>query len=191
VKALPVSERKARAVARVRAWRIANPEKAKAARLTEDKAKKRARSAESAARNPESIRASRAKWRAANVEKRRRQDWEYRQKNKAAQTTYAATWRAANPDASRAIVRNRRARIKACEGTHTAADIQELIASQGGKCAFCRTSIIKRRHVDHIMPLALGGPNNKRNLQILCRTCNQRKGAFHPLVFAQREGRLL
>ena len=189
--AMTDAERKAKAVHRVRAWRIANPEKAKASRLTEDKAKKRARSAESAARNPGSVRASKARWLAANREKNRLANAAYRQRNKAKQAASTAAWRAANPDASRAIVRNRRAKIKACIGTHTASDIHGLIVAQNGKCAFCRVSIRCKRHVDHIMPLALGGSNDRRNLQLLCAPCNQRKGAFHPVVFAQREGRLL
>lgn len=32
-------------------------------------------------------------------------------------------------------------------------------------------------HVDHIVPLARGGPDTEENLQLLCRPCNLRKGA--------------
>ena len=35
-------------------------------------------------------------------------------------------------------------------------------------------------HVDHIMPLARGGPNTLDNLQLLCARCNLAKGAKVP-----------
>jgi 5-methylcytosine-specific restriction endonuclease McrA len=41
------------------------------------------------------------------------------------------------------------------------------------------------------MPLARGGTNHRRNIQILCPSCNLRKGWKHPIDFAQEMGRLL
>jgi len=43
-------------------------------------------------------------------------------------------------------------------------------------------------HVDHIKPLALGGPNRCRNLQLLYVACNLREGAIDPIDFAQTRG---
>lgn len=100
-------------------------------------------------------------------------------------------WRAANPEARRAHESGRRARKKAAGGAHSAADIRKLFGLQRGKCACCRTSIKSGYHVDHVIPLALEGSNDKLNLQLLCQACNMRKRAMHPIEFMQRQGFLI
>lgn len=45
----------------------------------------------------------------------------------------------------------------------------------GGRCATCGSNL--NLEFDHIIPLAMGGANTMRNLQLLCETCNRRKGA--------------
>lgn len=108
----------------------------------------------------------------------------------------AKRWADANPDKarehSRLNRRNRRARAKQSGGTHTEADLVAILGAQGGRCAYCKVSLNKvRKHVDHIMPLARGGSNGRENLQYLCQTCNQTKGARDPVAFAQSMGLLL
>ena len=67
----------------------------------------------------------------------------------------------------------------------------DLIIAQAGKCAHCATYLAGIFEVDHIMPIALGGPNVKKNLQLLCRPCNRNKSAAHPITFSQSQGRLV
>jgi hypothetical protein len=45
----------------------------------------------------------------------------------------------------------------------------------GGRCVTC--SAKDRLEFDHVIPLALGGANTARNLQLLCEACNRGKGA--------------
>jgi hypothetical protein len=45
----------------------------------------------------------------------------------------------------------------------------------GGRCVKCASN--QRLEFDHVIPVALGGANTARNLQLLCETCNRSKGA--------------
>jgi len=89
-----------------------------------------------------------------------------------------------NPDKKRAAKAGYRKRKFEVGGTYTAKDIKELFAKQSGRCVYCDKCLIEHNyHVDHIMPIILGGRNSKENLQLLCPVCNLRKGGKHPDEF--------
>jgi 5-methylcytosine-specific restriction endonuclease McrA len=100
-------------------------------------------------------------------------------------------WRKENPEASRAIKQRRRAREREAEGSFTADELKALFKKQAGKCVYCTVALGKGYHADHIVPLMRGGSNWISNIQLLCRSCNSKKWAIDPIVFAKRRGRLL
>lgn len=103
---------------------------------------------------------------------------------------YKKKWADENKDYVKARVANRRAIIKSRPGKVTRERIRDLMALQSGKCICCRVKL-SDYHVDHIMPLALGGDNTSENLQLLCPPCNLDKRAKHPVDFMQQRGFLL
>lgn len=50
-----------------------------------------------------------------------------------------------------------------------------LIERDGYLCRECGTT--ENMTIDHVVPVVKGGKNVISNLQLLCRTCNSRKGA--------------
>lgn len=128
-------------------------------------------------RNPDKTKAAQDKWRAANVEKRRASDKERRQ-NPEHKKRRAAHQRA----------RSQRQRAAGCE--LRAVDIDSMLDRQRWKCATCEKKL-SDYHVDHIVPIARGGTGEPGNLQILCPTCNMKKGAKDPIEWANLNGKLL
>ena len=63
-------------------------------------------------------------------------------------------------------------------GSFTAKDVQRLAFAQAGLCRRCHRNLaITGYHVDHIVPIARGGMNVVGNIQLLCPSCNLRKGS--------------
>lgn len=146
------------------AWRTANPEKCKA------------RSAKHRASNPEKTRARSAAWRAENPTN--------------VKVNFSA-WVKKNPEAMRVHEQNRRAREIASGGKLSRGLSKKLYALQKGKCACCKQPLGAGYHLDHIMPLVLGGTNTDNNIQLLRQRCNNQKHAKHPIDFMQLRGFLL
>lgn len=123
-------------------------------------------------KNKDLISASHKKWRLENPEK---------------SAEYAARWKARNPEAVRLI---NSARRRGGGGRPSRGIVRRLFDLQRGKCACCG-SLLTSFHVDHIMPLALGGSNDDKNLQLLLPSCNLKKSAKHPIDYMQSKGNLL
>jgi 5-methylcytosine-specific restriction endonuclease McrA len=116
----------------------------------------------------------------------------WRKKNRKYIREVVKRWRANNPLRVRKQASDRRARKLAAPGSHTLDDIAAIFLAQGGRCAGCGILLtVKTRTVDHITPLSRGGSNDKRNLQIMCRSCNSSKRARDAIEFSQSRGLLL
>lgn len=142
--------------------------------------------------NPAKVKAKSVRWREANPEKWRESNRISKRANQQKYTDRQRADYALNPEKYRTVERKRRAQMAGSGGIHTADDLATIFSNQNGRCVYCRSDLTKTdRHVDHIMPLALGGSNGPENLQYLCRPCNQSKGAQHPNDFARKRALLL
>jgi 5-methylcytosine-specific restriction endonuclease McrA len=64
--------------------------------------------------------------------------------------------------------------------------VQVLLVKQGGLCACCKQPLNGSFHLDHIMPLSLGGQNDDGNVQLLLPRCNLEKFTSTPEKFMAR-----
>lgn len=101
-------------------------------------------------------------------------------------------WIKNNPTRRKEHHQNRRAMKKNNGGKLSPGIVQKLMDLQKNKCACCRVDLNKTgNHLDHIIPLSLGGMNDDLNVQLLCPPCNMSKNAKHPVDFMQEQGFLL
>ena len=181
----------------------------KAAWRAKNREKMRAYYAEYRSKNRDTIRVNQAKYykkettkerlrayhrelRVVDPERARKRQNAYYARNKKVCLERIKEQRLKKPQQYRAYDHMRRARRKGAGGKFTAQDVAEIRTMQRGKCAYCKTLLSRiKEHVDHIMPIALGGTNNRSNIQLLCAPCNLQKHARHPVVHAQSLGLLL
>jgi len=52
----------------------------------------------------------------------------------------------------------------------------DKLKKQDYKCIYCKVDIKECFSIDHIVPLAKGGSNNIENIDLVCKSCNTRKG---------------
>lgn len=176
--------------ARKAAYRSSNIEKAKsrdAAYRAANKEKIKSGFANWYAANSEKVKSRAAKWAAANHDKCTAIKSAWKKANPEKVQAYAA----ANVDKKRIRHQNRRARTRESGGKLSIGLADKLFRLQRGKCACCGEPLGDDYHLDHIMPLALGGTNTDDNIQLLRSKCNLHKNAKHPVDFMQQRGFLL
>lgn len=166
-----------------RAWRLRNPERAKAAAKTylpgwrERNAEKveaygfvrywsdaeRFRAAARQARTPEENRAHVRAWRLEHPDRVR---------------VSLFRWFAKHPGAMREHWARRRARKRdAVTARITSKHLALLLEAQDGCCRYCSAPLGKDKHLDHRVPLARGGAHTPDNVCWACPKCNQSKSA--------------
>ena len=159
---------------RTRDWRAANPEKVKGY----------------VNREYDNLRCK--EYRDKNPEKRKKTNETYREKNREELRIANAEYSRNHPEVAIRCQNKRRALKKNNGGVLSKGIIDKLFKLQSGKCAYCKSDLkVTGKHLDHIMPLVKGGANSDRNVQLLCPSCNTKKGAKHPIEFARSHGLLL
>lgn len=130
-------------------------------------------------------------WRNKNSERVKAYAMLYRIANAETRNLRRKEWGLLNSHVIKAYTQNRRALIKSSGGKLSRDIAQRLKVLQRGKCACCGEPLGEDYHLDHIMPLALGGTNSDDNMQLLRKKCNLQKSAKHPVDFMQQRGFLL
>lgn len=115
----------------------------------------------------------------------------WREKNPEQNRKAVQKYISANREKRRIYEHNRRARKRQAGGEITPGLSERLFGMQKGMCPCCRLPLGADYHMDHIVPLALGGANDDSNFQLLRSTCNLTKNAKHPIDFMQSRGFLL
>lgn len=103
---------------------------------------------------------------------------EIRQKRKAQRQT--------DPSIERIKAATRKALKLGNGGSLSKNIVQLLLDKQNGLCACCQQPLNGKFHLDHIMPLSLGGRNDDANVQLLLPKCNLQKFVSPPEKFMAR-----
>ncbi|MDQ3274069.1 MAG: HNH endonuclease [Actinomycetota bacterium] len=97
-----------------------------------------------------------------------------RERAKASRRAYYA----ANPEKFSVWRARREALLREVE--HIDYTRSEIFERDGGRCRACQTVLENKPGgfaIDHIVPLALHGPDIPSNLQVMCQPCNRSKWA--------------
>ena len=130
------------------------------------------------------------KWCIENKDKVKKIHAKWRKNNPDKIKENGTRWRKNNPEKSNISWTNYHAR-KLGNGGILPVDIHKTLRiSQNNKCAICKKSILTSEyHLDHIIPLVLGGRNEEGNVQLTCPICNLKKGSKNPIQHKRQNGR--
>lgn len=165
--------------------------KCKAEYKSKNKEKTKAYDAAYRKKNAESRKRYNSDWRKNNPERVRSYSATYYEKNAEKARAKASKRRKDNPGAEKLRSQERRAKKNHSCGSLSPGIVEKLFALQKGLCPCCGESLGKDFHLDHILPLALGGEHSDQNVQLLRAKCNLQKHAKHPVDFMQSRGWLL
>jgi 5-methylcytosine-specific restriction endonuclease McrA len=169
-------------LAKMRAWRLANPDRVKALQKSYYEKHRMgllARMREWREAHPvEAAMAHRAwvkKNREKNVERIRR----WNEDNPTRRRQIRAQWIERHRERHRLQKIDREARRRGAKGRITPAEWQSILLFYGYRCGQCGISCSKLTR-DHFIPIARGGSNTRDNIWPLCPPCNSRKHAKMP-----------
>lgn len=156
-------------------WHAENAEKERAYR-EENTDKQQVRSKLWREQNPERHALNARLWRIANLPRALGNQRRWRTENKERFREMCKRWRDRNPEKQRAIMFNSNSMRRGIRNRLLkSGDISAMVASQAGRCIYCKCGITKTFDIDHIVPVSRGGDNLLENLQILCIRCNRSK----------------
>ena len=146
----------------------------------------RKRNTQWAAQNRDSANARSRIWNSANAEKKRATNAAYRAVNQKMINLRRKLKRQVDPNIEKVKAAVWRARKLATPGKLSKNIVGILLAQQNGCCACCGVPLLGTYHLDHILPLSLGGSNSDDNVQLLLPKCNLQKYNSRPEEFLAR-----
>lgn len=148
----------------IKNWQLKNPEKRKASTIRANQKRKEQRRIEC------------IEWRKKNADKIKKSWQKYKEEHKDRLKENRRKYEEKFPERVRAGKHTRRARLLDLDSKIDPDYIKFLRIAQNMKCNYCNETMEKYQ-IDHIFPIAKGGNNDNSNLQLLCPSCNRKKGS--------------
>lgn len=173
---MTVEEKKLKSREAARRYRVRHPD-----RIKEQRKRARGRDREYRERNKERLREYFRQYYLDNQDKKKAQQVTWRSQNKermaATKRLYLSTpeGRAKHREAQAGV--NHRRRVRQLGGECEKFSREEIYERDQGICYLCGLFVKENAwHLDHIIPVALGGGHTRRNVAVSCPSCNRRKG---------------